>query len=284
MNEPTPLTPESVDALLSADLDGDFEAAARDLGFDASEARARLDTSPGVDARRTALAHARDLIASRPQVEASVEDRLIAAALAGDGLAATRARSGRRERPWRVLVATGSVAAAIAVIVGIASMSTTSPSNSKAASVGTPTTRHPNAEIEKNGSGVTTPGTRLYFGDVSDAQSLRVPARRLLAKAATTFDGNNVVSPSTAPSAPLPDTVNRTTTAADQLYATSAAPACTITKLQRANVPTRPALIASGTVAGNVPVVILIYAGPPSPYAYVIRVSDCSLVRKQPLG
>ncbi len=39
MNEPTPLSPETVDALLSADLDGDLEAAARDLGLRVWSAR-----------------------------------------------------------------------------------------------------------------------------------------------------------------------------------------------------------------------------------------------------
>jgi len=125
MSEPTPLTPESVDALLSAELDGDFETAARDLGLDAAGARAQLAATPGVDARRAALTRARDLIASRPRVESSVEDRLIAVALAGDALTAARDQRARRARRSRVLVAAGSVAAAIAVIVGIASMSTT---------------------------------------------------------------------------------------------------------------------------------------------------------------
>ena len=44
-----------------------------------------------------------------------------------------------------------------------------------------------------------------------------------------------------------------------------------------------PALVATGTVAGA-PVVILIHDGTGRPYADVIRVSDCTLVRSQPLG
>src|SRR5258708_4222264 len=122
MNEPTPLSPEAVDALLSADLDGDIEAAARDLGLSASDARTQLAATPGVEQRRAALTRARDRIASRPQLEASVEDRLVAAAMASDEMAIARVRRRRNERRWRALIATGSVAAAIAVIVGISSM------------------------------------------------------------------------------------------------------------------------------------------------------------------
>ena len=124
MNQREPLSPDAVDALLSADLDGDLEGAARDLGFSASEAIAALGATPGSDARRVALSRARDLIAARPRVELPVEDRLVARAMARDELATVRERRGRHERRWRVLVAAGSVAAAIAVIVGIASMPT----------------------------------------------------------------------------------------------------------------------------------------------------------------
>jgi hypothetical protein len=124
MNQPAPLSPETVDLLLSAELDGDLDGAARDIGLSASEASAQLTATPGVDERRVALRRARDLIATRPSVEPAIEDRLVAGALARDDLTAVRDRRSRRERQWRVLVATGSVAAAIAVIVGIASMNT----------------------------------------------------------------------------------------------------------------------------------------------------------------
>ena len=51
MNEPlSPLPPEQVDELLSAELDGEFDAAATDLGFSPDDARARLDATPNVDA------------------------------------------------------------------------------------------------------------------------------------------------------------------------------------------------------------------------------------------
>lgn len=43
MNEhPAPLEPEPLDELLSAELDGEFAAAARDLGLSVDEATARL--------------------------------------------------------------------------------------------------------------------------------------------------------------------------------------------------------------------------------------------------
>jgi hypothetical protein len=283
MSEPTPLTPESVDALLSAELDGDFDAAAHDLGLDASAARVQLDATPGVGARRTALTNARDLIASRPEVEASAHERMIAAALATDDLRAVRDLRRRRDRQWRVLLAAGSVAAAIAVIVGIASMGTTTNSNAKASSARATTTVGPKAANAETGGDTTkSPTTPVDFGDVTKSLSLRNSARHLLARAAT----NDQVATSTQVPlsiAPSPGTQSTSGNAFDKSFAAADAPACTAARLRSFNVPAQPALIASGTVKGA-PVVILIYDGSGSPYAYVIRVSDCALLRKQPLG
>jgi hypothetical protein len=277
MNERTPLSPEAVDALLSADLDGDIEAAARDLDLDASEARAHLAATPGVEARRIALTRARDLIGSRPLLEASLEDRLVAAATAPDDMAIARARRGRNERRWRVLVATGSVAAAVAIIVGISSMDNNTGSKSMSASAST--TPRANGEAAATADSPDV-GSRPDFGDVSNAAALRAPARRLLARASD----SNVTPTRGAVSAPvLPDTSAGAKAQVDNSFASDAGPACTAARLRSYDIAARPALIARGTVAGA-PVVILIYDGSGNPYAYVIRVSDCSLVRKQSLG
>lgn len=281
MNEPTPLSPETVDALLSADLDGDLEAAARDLGLSASEARAQLSATPGIDARRVALTRARDLLASRPPVDATVADRLIAAAMAADDLATVRARRGRRERQWRVLVAAGSVAAAVALIVGVSSMRPSGQSNAKSSGpvVSAPTLRD-DARAEKSAPGTLEIRNQPYLGDVTNAGASRGPLQRLLSRAAAPTYGSHQTS--TQKSAGLPvDTP--APNLRDSSFASSAAKACTATRLRGYDITARPALIARGTVAGA-PVVILIYDGDGNPYAYVLRVSDCSLVRKQPLG
>lgn len=284
MNEPTPLTPETVDALLSAELDGDFEAAARDLGLDAPAARGQLDATPGVDDRRAALARARDLIASRPRVETSVADRQVTTALAADDLTAGRDRRRHRERQWRILVATGSVAAAIAVIVGIASMSTTSSSNPKASSAAT-TAGQKSADAEIGGVRTNSPtSSTVAFGDISDASSLRIQAKQVLKAAATNQDTTKSVVPAQTAAGPeVPAASGAVSYGADALAAQSGSPACTPARLRSYNLPAQPALIASGTVNGA-RVVILIYDGNPTAYAYVIRVSDCALVRKQPLA
>jgi hypothetical protein len=291
MNQREPLSPDAVDALLSADLDGDLEGAARDLGFSASEAIAALSATPGVDARRVALSRARDLIAARPGVELPVEDRLVARALAGDELATIRERRGRNQRRWRVLVAAGSVAAAIAVIVGISSMSTTS--SSKSSSAAQLTTPAP--EGAQSGKGTSrTPSAAVAsppdFGDVTRDDALRAPARQLLSRSlsgASADAGNQSLSTAkaAAPTTPSPvDLPTGSLQAGRAKYSFRAVlPACDSTAAQRINSPARPAFVATGTVAGA-PVVILIYNGAGKPYADVIRVSDCTLVRRQPLG
>jgi hypothetical protein len=283
MNEHTPLSPEAVDALLSADLDGDIEAAARDLGLSASEARAQLAATPGVAQRRVALTRARDLVASRPQLEASVEDNLVAAAMAPDEMAIARARRRRNERRWRVLVGAGSVAAAVAVIVGISSMDNHTSSNAKSAAVLAPTTQRDNGE-SSSPAHKAVDESRPDFGNVSSPAALRAPAQRLLAQRAksakvveTTQPPGKVAAPYTFDTTGVSQDRNATS------FAAAAAPACTTERLRRYDITARPALIARGTVAGA-PVMILIYDGSGHPYAYVIRVGDCSLVRKQSLG
>lgn len=286
MNQREPLSPDAVDALLSADLDGDLEGAARDLGFSASEAIAALGATPGSDARRVALSRARDLIAARPRVELPVEDRLVARAMARDELATVRERRGRHERRWRVLVAAGSVAAAIAVIVGISAMPTTSSSKSSSAAL-RPTT--PSRENAKSAKGnVNTPSSAVAnppdFGDVTKADALLAPARRLLSGFAISRDAANQTEPTAKAAAPTKLQQTDTPQGSGTKYSFKAVlPACDNNAARRYDISGRPALVATGTVAGA-PVVILIHDGTGRPYADVIRVSDCTLVRSQPLG
>jgi hypothetical protein len=97
-------------------------------------------------------------------------------------------------------------------------------------------------------------------------------------------NGETATSRKGAVSAPAA-TYTATSAAQDNTksFATEGGPACTTSKLRSYDITVRPALIARGTVAGA-PVTILIYDGSGNSYAYVIRVSDCSLVRKQSLG
>jgi hypothetical protein len=116
MTDATPLPDEQLDELLSAELDGEFEAAARDLGFSPDEARARVDATPDAGARRDALAATRGVLAVPPLPD-DVRDRLVASAVAAampDELAARRTRS----RSRLVAYTGGAVAAALLLVVG----------------------------------------------------------------------------------------------------------------------------------------------------------------------
>ncbi|MDQ1479995.1 MAG: hypothetical protein QOI44_856, partial [Actinomycetota bacterium] len=142
-------------------------------------------------------------------------------------------------------------------------------------------------------SGTTTPlenvkpvpnaaaGSEPDFGDVTKGEALRAPAQQLLRLQA---NGDTVNSQKSAVSTPAAtDTATSTVQRDASSFAEAGGPACTTAKLRSYDITVRPALIARGTVSGA-PVTILIYDGAGSPYAYVIRVSDCSLVRKQSLG
>ena len=111
-----PLSPELVDELLSAELDGAFDAAAREHGYAPSIARELLDGTPGVaDATRRARGRARRdrrsprsrrLTATRSSPARSEPRRV-------DDLAA--ARAARRPRLAKYI----AVAAALLVVVGL---------------------------------------------------------------------------------------------------------------------------------------------------------------------
>jgi hypothetical protein len=174
-----------------------------------------------------------------------------------------------------VLIAVGSVAAAVAVIVSIASTDNNAAKSSgvRASATTTPLENVTPAPNAADGSGPD-------FGDVTKAEALRAPAQRLLKLQA---DRAAVPTQKGAVSAPATDTVTSTVQGDSNSFASDGGPACTTAKLRSYAIAVRPALIARGTVAGA-PVTILIYDGSGNPYAYVIRVSDCSLVRKQSLG
>jgi hypothetical protein len=124
-----PLTPEVVDELLSAELDGDFDAAARDHGYAPAIARELLAGEPNTDERRATLAAARDAMAVEPLPPAERARLLAAASAAGvpDATAAGRARNHRYGR----VAAIAAIAAALAFVVGAGAMLTTRDDHSK---------------------------------------------------------------------------------------------------------------------------------------------------------
>ncbi len=246
MNEPTPLTPESVDALLE-------RGARRRL----RGCRARSRSRPRRGARatrrntRSRCSPQRDDASSRSHCVSTPSrdsgrgspDRGRAGRRRAH-LGAERARS-RRDRNWRLLVAAGSVAAAIVVIVGIASLANTSTSDSKASSAAAPTTLSPRSANAESG-GVTTKSPRLPvdFGDVTHSSSLREPAKQLLTQAAAATQKDAVATSTPVPGVSVPN--SDTATASGAAFGTSFAgvdaPACSPARLRSYNVPAPPAL------------------------------------------
>src|SRR5262245_19079562 len=79
-DDTTPLDPEQLDELLSAELDGELAAAADDFGMAEAEARARLEATPGSADRRAQFEAARAAVADVPALDDVTAARLRAAA------------------------------------------------------------------------------------------------------------------------------------------------------------------------------------------------------------
>jgi len=168
MNTPEArLSPETLDELLSADIDGEFERAATDLGFTVDEARAAMHASPNMARRRTELTQARDLLAASVPVPASLTSRLVATAL--DRSHELRSVSARRIRSVRVVVAVGSAAAIIAGVVTFAALNHHNGPSSTAASATSPQHHAPVPRTTQGGP----PQRFVDFGDVSRPSTLR---------------------------------------------------------------------------------------------------------------
>jgi hypothetical protein len=116
--EPEPLSPDLVDELLSAELDDEFDAAARELGLEPATARARLAATPGVEQRRAALARAQAFVASDEgdALDDVTRRRLVSRALDGAPPLAHHTAH-HRARTWTVRA--GALAGAAAALVGV---------------------------------------------------------------------------------------------------------------------------------------------------------------------
>jgi hypothetical protein len=283
MNDPRPLTPDTVDALLSAELDGELDAAAADLGLSAEQARAQLDSVPGVAERRRALGDGRDRIAARPDLALADRDRLVARALAAATVSELRPRRDRSQTARRVLVAAGSVAAAVAVVLGIANLlhgTSASRSSAPEAASALPTT----AKASET-PGPAHPQSAGDFGDVTSLSTLRAEATDRLSKLQgdTAASGHQTSGDTTVPSAYLaPD--NNGSTAGGATNATFGPAVTTCSGLVRTRyaIAAQPLVVGTGTVSGA-PVAVVVFGGP-HPVAYVVSAAGCALVRRQPLG
>src|SRR5690348_15301199 len=127
-----PLPPDVVDELSSALVDDEFDAAARDLGFDPAEARARLDATPGAAERLRALERARDALADAPELDTLRAGRMVRRAV--DEAARPAPLRSRQRTRWVVVSSVVAVAAAIVVALVFVGGSWSSSSKNSSAS------------------------------------------------------------------------------------------------------------------------------------------------------
>jgi hypothetical protein len=175
MNDaPAPLPPDEVDELLSAELDGAFDAAAADLGLAPDVARARLGATPGVGSRRVSIARSREALGAVDPVDELLQQRLVAKSLRAydDRLAIRRMERSRRSRQ---LMSAAAIAAAILVVVGVIAAVRGGSSSSNKASSSSPSTAHstPAPASASAGRQAATPSPNPNYGDVSSGSVLR---------------------------------------------------------------------------------------------------------------
>ena len=206
MND-TPLTDDQVDELLSAEIDGEFDAAARDLGFDPSDARERLALQvPGLAARRTALEGARDALSELPPVDELVVARVRAKAARAAVAEHKAAHATRAHRLRRLTTIAGGLAAAIAVIAGLAlTMQHNRGSSSKSSAAPSPEA-HRNVSAPKSAATATPAPEAADFGAVADVSALVARASSQASDLARPAPGNakSMFSGDSAASAAIP--------------------------------------------------------------------------------
>jgi hypothetical protein len=290
MNDDTsPFEPNELDELLSAELDGELDAAARDLGLSMAELSERRRVTPGAEDRRAALAAARDLLSEPPEIEELLAARLRAKAVrAGrEGNASRRGDRSRRRR--QILLAAGGLAAAIAAVVGIAAGLSASRS-------GTSADGAKRALAASAAPKATTPGPASALGPFANVHALALAAvsganaQQSGNKPATAVGQPTLGPPNAAQATPGQSTDNafKTPSAAARSTATgtnntglgAAGRQCT----SRPQVLHGDSLVlrATATLSGK-PVVVLVFTGD-GEHTVVIEDTNCSLLNVQMLG
>jgi hypothetical protein len=300
MNGPEqPLSSDTLDELLSADLDGELDRAAVELGFTPESARAALEASPGADARRAALLRARDALAETPVLEPDTASRLVAATLAHAAderrivppQAVTPLPPHRDRNAWRVLVGVGTAAA---VIAGVVALSATNPRGDKSSSSSAKSADVPalGADSIQNGA-----PQHVEFGAVTPSDAFRAKVKRQLALAqptpapkytqrtGTTIAAGAVNGDTTAgPEAAATDNPSPTSapSTADGATAIRLRQSCIDELAHTESVPARPVLSGSGT-NGTDPVFVVVYRQAGTYVVYVLSGADCSVVSRDVL-
>jgi hypothetical protein len=289
-DSPSSLAPETVDELLSAELDDEFDAAARDLGFEPDAARAALASVPGVESRREALGRARDALAVLPEIDELTAQRLRSNALRAGTRADEETRRGRRGRRWqRTAAVATAVAAAAAVVVGIAALSSRRSDTSKTAAQSNAAPPKAAPASAPRASGPVQAYTTAYnLGAVPDVDALtaRVQATQ-----------RSAPLKNAAAKSPAFSGAGGTTGTSDQSYAEASGSAlraagsdtvqlslsCDVKARAFAGVAAAPALRATATLAGT-PVIVEVFIKDPRSEVLVVLTSDCHLVNLRALA
>ena len=226
MNDPTPLSAEQIDELISADLDGEFDAAARDLGFDPSSARAALDAAPGTDQRRATMRAARAHLGEVRDMDELLAARLRAKAVREAERDAPAAHTNRA----RWFGAMSAVAATIVIIAGVAFAMNRST-----------TAKNSNTAVKRAPVAGLVPRSPQFvgsLGEFADARGVVARARVDAAQSAQRSPGPNANSSAGAPTgSPL---------------------SCAVAAQRLAGVTSEPELASTATVAGA-PVEVFVY-------------------------
>jgi hypothetical protein len=295
-NEHAPFEPDELDELLSAELDGELEAAARDFGLSLEDVTARLRATPGGDERRAALAAARDQLAHAPELDELLEARLRAKAIRAADDEAAAGASERRERRRHVLQAVSGIAAAAVLVVGVGAALRHEPSSSKATS----------APVRGAESGGSARGTATHaatnngsLGNFSDVHALGLAAvakspAQPTANGAAIVRGSSTQKNASASTTAHPSSSGATTDNPSDRIATApstlrnsfslaqqdAAAKCGVSR----NVPVSGTLVlrASAVLSGR-PVVVLVFAGN-SRKTVLIEAPNCTLKNLQQFG
>ena len=286
------------DEAVSADLDGELEAFATDLGLPVGDIRHRLQVWPGFDARRAALEAARTSIRSgtAPELDEITRRRLLAGARPPESSDTTIPERPVRSRNQRVALSAAAAVLLLLVFGGAAAVL-------RRGNGGGGTSR-----TAADAPAVAAVGYVGDLGDVTDPNTLRVaiadrlaaakqttagattnPATTTTALAPPQADGSAAATPElargqTITSAPAPaDSANGTTKRALAADARGQAGRCATTIVQKAAPGRDVVLTGTGVYRGQPAVVVTIRRGQRT-VTFVADLATCAVVGGQASG
>ena len=259
------VSPDHVDELLSAELDGELDAAATDLGYAPDTVVAQLQTTPGVDARRSALARARDALAAAPDAL----DELLATRLRSKAVKAAdqdrdaRAAQRRRARQRFTYAAAGIAAVLVGVVTLGAAIRGWNNNETKATSAAAPTADQANkSTVAGAAAGTVPPPAALAYGNFNsvDAFAAQLQRDQVAKRAAAAYDKNVSIGVGTSHGAALTENGGSTTTAGAEAIS---APQPCVNVAHARELADSASVIVRGTVSINhEPLLATIYAQP----------------------